>query len=185
MVSENSCGETATQVALPSGGPESSPCRAHLASFSIISCPAAERSSPIWIQIWPRTGSEGRSQWADSIALLCIGPRCPRPARRSPFLDKRSGSMGPGRTHCQPAQNCGACQRQTSSLFKKSERTFESSLKIYYAQEIKTNSVPSLPSFSYRTVPRTRLHGLAVRLFEKRDDVIFLRQIKVENYFFP
>lgn len=143
MISKNSCGETATRVALPHGGPRGWPCRSHLAFFSIISCPAAERSSPTWIQIWPRMGSEGRSQWADAIPLLCTGPRCPRPARPVAPFGHEVGEHGSGEEPLQPAQNRGACQRQTSSPFNKSERTLESFLEIDYAQGIHTQSLRS------------------------------------------
>lgn len=132
----------------PEGGPAGGPAQqwplgvALPAFFSIISCPAAERSSPVWVQIWPQMGSEGRSQWADSIPLLCIGPRCPaRPV--TPF-GQEVREHGSREEPLQPAQNCGACQRQTSSPFNKSERTFESFLKIYYAQGIKTQSLHAL-----------------------------------------
>lgn len=104
---------------------------------SISSCPAAERSpAPCASKTGPRMGSEGRPQWAG--APLCSAlpwAPTPSPAGQSSWT-RGQGAWALGE-HLWPAQNRGERQRQSSSLFNKNERTFESSLKIHYAQGIK------------------------------------------------
>lgn len=133
MTSENSCRETSPGVA-----PEGGPCWSHLAfSLSISSCPAAKRSpAPCASKPSPPIGSEGRSQGADaSLCPVLAWTPAPSPAGH-PFWTRGQGAQA-REEPLWPAQNRGECQRQTSSLFNKNERTFESLLEIHYAQGIK------------------------------------------------
>lgn len=124
-------------------------------------------------------GSQGRSPGADSIPLLSIGPGGHTSQAITPS-GQGVRERGPGEEPLWPAQNCGECQGQRSSLFNKNERIFESLLKIHYAQGIKNQPLHFLVEWRRGQRP----HGLAVRLFKKEKKMTLFSQDKGRQLFF-
>lgn len=128
-----------------------------LSPFLYSSHPAAEKSpAPGALEVGPAVGSGGRSPRGSLQPIAPRWPWAPAPSWAwSPLSDEGSGSKG-----LWPAQNCGECQRQTNSLFNNNERTFESFLKIHYAQGRKNEPL----DFLAEQCQGQRPHGLAVCL---------------------